>query len=65
MSYEMACVFVTETENAVLIRDPATDKQHWLPLSQVEKMTKTKQPDGTKAGAIVMTDWIATQKGLL
>lgn len=65
MSYEMACEFVTETDDAVLIRDPATNDEHWVPLSQVEKMRKQRVPDGTVLGSITMTNWIAGKKGLI
>ena len=61
MSYEMACEFKRETDAAVLIYDPASEEDVWIPLSQVESMHKGK--DGT--GTIVMSDWIARTKGLL
>lgn len=59
-TFEMACVFITETDSAVLIEDPASDTQHWIPLSQVEEMHRN--PDHT--GTIVMSQWIAGKKGL-
>lgn len=59
-TYEMACYFVRETESAVLIQDPADFEEHWIPLSQIRSMHKAKNGQGT----IVMTRWIARQKGL-
>ncbi len=61
MSYEMACEFKRETDAAVLIHDPASDEDVWIPLSQVESMHKRKDGSGT----IVMSDWSARTKGLL
>lgn len=60
-TYEMSCHFVTESEKAVLIIDPATGEELWIPLSQVEEMHRDKNGDGR----IVMTRWIAKQKGLI
>lgn len=64
MSYEIACTFLAETDNAVLIHDPASDEEIWIPLSQVEEMHHPKG-DFPKDGTIVMSEWIARQKGLL
>jgi hypothetical protein len=57
--YELACTFITESEKAVLI-DTHTEKL-WIPLSQVKEMHK----DPAGVGKIVMSAWIAKQKGLL
>lgn len=64
MSYEIAVTFLRETDSAVLIHDPASDEEIWIPLSQVEEMHR---PQGSfpKSGTIIMSDWIARQKGLL
>lgn len=59
-SFEMACYFGHDTGNAVQITDPATGELHWIPLSQVLEMHKDKMGHGT----IVMTAWIARQKGI-
>ena len=64
MSFELACVFLAETDAAVKICDVVTDEVFWIPLSQVDEM-HGKQRDGTGEGSIVMSDWIARQKGLL
>lgn len=62
MSFEMACEFVAETDSAVLIRDPASDEEIWIPLSQVDKIVRDSK--GAKTGTITMSDWIASKKGL-
>ena len=61
MSFEFACEFVHETDNAILIKYPATATEHWIPLSQVDEIHRNPK---TKFGTIVMSDWIADQKGL-
>lgn len=61
MSYLITCKFKRETDNAVLVHDYASDEDIWFPLSQVESLHKDKNGDGS----IVVTDWIAKQKGLL
>lgn len=64
MSFEMACIFKASTDNAVLIIDPASEEELWIPLSQVDEMHGRKK-DGTGEGTIIMSDWIARKKGLL
>jgi len=61
MSFELACTFLRETDNAVLVYDHATEEQIWFPLSQVDEMHRDKNGKGS----IVVTDWIAREKGLL
>lgn len=61
MSFEFACTFVRETDNAVLVHDDASDEDVWIPLSQVESMHR----DRNDFGSIVVSDWIARQKGLV
>lgn len=61
MSFELACEFIRETDAAILIKDPATEEEVWLPLSQVDEIHRDKD---RKHGSIVMSDWIAQQKGL-
>lgn len=66
--YEIACEFIYETEKAVLILDHSTGERMWVPLSNIEKMYKQEARDseGNKVyGCIVMSAWIAKQKGLL
>lgn len=62
MSFELAVKFVHETSNAILVEDPVSDEKIWLPLSQVEEIHRHK---GGDTGTVVMSDWIARQKGLL
>lgn len=63
--YTLACEFVHETDAAVLIIDVSTGEKLWIPLSQVEEMHKTPDDSGKLFGEIVMTAWIAKQKGLI
>ena len=60
MSHELPCRFVHETDNAVLVTDDDSGEEIWFPLSQVESMHRDKNGTGT----IVVSDWIARQKGL-
>ncbi len=62
MSFEMACTFLRETDAAIKIHDHASGEDLWIPLSQVEEMHRPK--GGLGDGTIVMSDWIAEQKGL-
>lgn len=61
MPYEFACTFVHETDNAVLVRDPASDEEIWIPLSAVVSMHRNVRGEGT----IEIEDWIARKKGLI
>lgn len=58
MSVTVECVRKYETDNAVLIEIDGEDV--WIPLSQVESM----HFDSRSNGSIVVSDWIAKQKGL-
>ena len=60
-TFELACHFIAETDNAILICDPASDEEIWIPLSQVEEIHRDK---GGETGRIIMTEWIARKKGL-
>lgn len=60
MSVERTCTFLRETASAVLVHDHLSDEDVWFPLSQVESMHRDKNGHGS----IVVTDWIAQQKGL-
>lgn len=62
MSFEFACTFLRETDSTVKVHDYASDEDIWIPLSQVEQMHRPKS--GLGYGTIVVTDWIAQQKGL-
>ena len=58
MSVTVECVRMYESENAVKIE--VDDESIWIPLSQVESM----HFDARDHGSIVISDWIAAQKGL-
>ena len=58
MSVTVECVRKRETDNAVLIE--VDGEGVWIPLSQVESM----HFDARGSGTIVISDWIAGQKGL-
>ena len=60
-TFDLACVRKTETEKAVLIVDLASGEEIWIPLSQVHEMHFNAAGEGT----IVMSQWIAKQKGLV
>ena len=55
----MHCTRKRETAAAVLVIDD-DGEEIWFPLSQVDSMHFDKNSKGT----IVVTDWIANQKGL-
>lgn len=59
MSFTLYCIRERETDNAVLVTD-GDGESIWFPLSQVDSMHFDR--DGK--GHIVVTDWIAGQKGL-
>ena len=60
MSYTLSCTRKRETDAAVLVADDDSGEEIWFPLSQVDSMHFDKNSKGT----IVVTDWIANQKGL-
>ena len=55
---EIKCKSIRETNSAVLIEVDGHE-QLWIPLSQVSEMRKADD------GHIVMSQWIANQKGLI
>ena len=64
-TWKMACTFMPyETDKAIQIIDPATGERLWIPLSQSHEMRGRKLGERTD-GTIVMSEWIAKQKGLL
>ena len=63
--FQLDCLFLAESEKAVLIVDPKTGERIWIPLSQIDEMHKRPPVEGKIKGRIVMTAWIAMQKGLL
>lgn len=61
MSIDMLCEFITETDDVVLI-ETADGERTWVPLSQIDKMEKKKQFDGT-FGKIRVTNTFARKAG--
>jgi len=57
---DIGCVKQHETDNAVQVLIEDTGELVWFPLSQVVSM----HFDGKGKGSIVVTRWIAEQKGL-
>lgn len=67
MTYELACIFLHETDNACCIVDPASGEEIWIPLSQIEERHGKQDNRGRFTGeeTIKTSDWIARKKGLL
>jgi hypothetical protein len=62
--FEMACIFPGRaTDAALLILDPATGVEHWIPWSQIEECHGRKEGQRCE-GTIIMREWIAVKKGL-
>lgn len=58
---EVAVIFTgVETDAAYQIIDPASKEKMWIPFSQ----TLERHQDRTNHGTIVITEWIAKEKGL-
>lgn len=57
----MRCTVIRETEAAVQIM-LSTGNKVWIPLSQVEEIHK--DPGKFEQDSLVVTRWIAEQKGL-
>ena len=51
------------TDNAVLVIDPASDEEVWIPNSQIEEIHGIK--GNSTHFTIVMSSWIAQKKGFL
>lgn len=63
-TFSLACIVCRQTENACLIEDPASGDKHWIPFSQVEEIHWDKGQGPLGSAVVVMTEWIARQKGL-
>ena len=61
MNVSIACRRVRESDIAVLIVADDNDEEMWIPFSQIVSL----HFDGRGEGSIVMTRWIAEQKGLV
>lgn len=59
--FTFTCMREGESTKALLVVDPPTGEQIWIPFSQIESMHFNETGDGY----VVMTAWIAKQKGLL
>lgn len=60
-TFDFACRRMRETDNAVLVYDEASKEDVWIPFSQVVESHFDKNGYGT----LVITEWIARQKGLI
>jgi hypothetical protein len=60
MSFELTCHIIHETDNAILVLDPASETEIWIPLSQVDEIHRHKD-----SAVLKISDWIARQKGLV
>jgi hypothetical protein len=60
MSFELTCHIIHETDNAILVLDPASETEIWIPLSQVDEIHRYKD-----SAVLKISDWIARQKGLV
>ena len=59
--FTLPCLFKRETPNAVLVLDENTGEEIWFPISQVDSMHR----DNDERGQIIVSAWIAKQKGLI
>ena len=57
------CVCLKETEKAILVSIPDVDDDMWIPLSQIDDDSEVYQ-EGDE-GTLIISEWIALQKGLL
>lgn len=59
MSLELTGLVKHETDEALLFYDYDREEEIWFPLSQIEEIHRNPKGEGS----IVVTDWIARQKG--
>ncbi len=60
---EIAVEVRAETPKALLIFDGKTEV--WIPKSQIKDQCEEKGLFGTKITSIFITEWLATEKGLI
>ncbi len=60
---EIACEVRARTTKALLIFDGKTEV--WIPLSQISDYTEERDFVGVKITSIFITEWLATEKGLI
>lgn len=58
--YSEEFYIVRETDNAILLRTEAGEEV-WVPLSQIDEIHRDRNGMAT----VVMSEWIAKQKGLI
>jgi len=58
---ELNCIVEAETDKALLCN--FGDKKEWIPLSQVDDDSEVYQTGDE--GVLIISEWIATQKGLI
>ena len=63
MSVELNVEILRETDKAFLIVVDA-GKEYWIPKSQIDSDESNVDSEGDK-GILVVTDWIAEEKGLV
>lgn len=63
-THSMTGRLVRETKAAVLLQDPQTGEEVWLPRSQIVEMEESGG-DAPDYVDVIMTEWIAKQKGLI
>lgn len=62
-TFEMICIIVRESGKAILIHGEDNDEEVWIPFSQIVKLVR--DGEGSPRARIIMSQWIAQQKGLV
>ena len=57
---DIACAIQHETDDAILIE--VAHEEFWIPFSQVSKL---RRGQNGATDQVTVTEWIATQKGIL
>lgn len=57
--FTLACVVGRRRSKSIQVYDYATQRHYWLPRSHIREITV----DRFQSGTVVMTKWIAQQKG--
>ena len=55
------CQIVRETDNAVLVECEETGQTAWIPISQIDSITRSPNKF---CDSVTMSYWIAVEKGL-
>lgn len=57
-------IVVRETEKALLVEAPILDEEQWVPKSQITEDSEVfNAKSGKEPGSLIVTHWIAQQKG--